>query len=390
MPKAPAKPRVKTLKVCPLCQTEEQSWYVKKYYVSLDSVLFMCENTECLYPFHDEAHFETSLKKLKAPVYVDDSITSSTSSTTTTTAKTKTKSKTKTTGAAELTRDEKETTKTTDSTPGESTEEDEESTEDGEESTEAAQPTPAESSKAAVHTPLESSSAHPLPTPITQSSSLDTMSTTQSLLELTWPASSQDSTTAMSPTLLPEPLCPPLVWTPGDAPPHIMSASSDRPNTPAAAPTPKRKRSGSEDEDADDDLAVEGPSHKRRSRSLERAFAVTPPPPALGWSVSPSTSPPFSAESTFGYISDDSWTHPATPADSKGFSGIDMGNLYVPPSNTIETGPEDDLQKMLFGDMPMTEMADLQAFSSELGFGQLDQGDDLDELLLRQMHAERL
>ncbi|KAF9573129.1 hypothetical protein EC968_008978 [Mortierella alpina] len=62
----------------------------------------------------------------------------------------------------------------------------------------------------------------------------------------------------------------------------------------------------------------------------------------------------MSSESTLGYLSDDAWTHSSISADSKGFSGIYMNNIYVPPSYTTETGAEDELEKLLFADIPMT------------------------------------
>ncbi|KAF9292369.1 hypothetical protein BGZ68_007384 [Mortierella alpina] len=419
MPKTPKKPREKTLKVCPLCKTDDQSWHIKKYYISLDSILFMCENLECLYPFHDEAIFDASLKRLKVPVYVDNSVTtsssaeassSSTSVTTTTTTMTTTtttaNANANADAAAEPAKEDNGSSEVAEPAPEESTEEDEESTEVAEPSiakpNEAAEPTLAESAEAVIPAPPEFSPVHPLLTSTTQTSAVDSTSTTQSFLESTSQTSGQGPTSKKL-KLPPNTASPPPVTMPVEitASPLLLSASSCQLDVPAVALAPKRKRSSSENADLEEDLIVDEPSHKRRSRSLERAFAVTPPPSAFDWSgASPSTSPHLTSDSSepssplfnqhsLGYISDDSWTHPSTPTDSKGFSGIDMGNLYVPPSNVNETGAEDDLSKMLFADIP-TDMADFQAFSSQLAFGQLDQGDDLDQLLLLQMDANNL
>ncbi|KAF9957106.1 hypothetical protein BGZ72_002153 [Mortierella alpina] len=394
MAKPTKKPREKTLKVCPLCKTDDQSWHVKKYYISLDSILFMCENSECLYPFHDEALFDASLKRLKVPVYVDDSVTASSSAAASSSVTTSTTT-TATSAAAAPAEEEKESTEVAEPAP-------EEFAEANEKSTEATEPTLAQSAEIAPPSPLQSSLADPLRISVAQSSAVNSSSTTQSFLESTPQVTGQHLTSALTPKS-PLAASPPPAMAPvkSAASPPVMSAPFSQHDVPTAALTPKRKRSCSEDADVEDDLTVEEPSHKRRSRSIERAFAVTPPPPALGWSgASPSTSPHLTSDSepssplfnqqSFGYSSDDSWTRPSTPADFRGFSGIDMSNLYVAPSNATETGTEDDLEKLLFADMPMTDMADLQAFSSQLGFGHLDQGDDLDQLLLQQMDADHL
>ncbi|CAO3573895.1 unnamed protein product [Mortierella alpina] len=62
----------------------------------------------------------------------------------------------------------------------------------------------------------------------------------------------------------------------------------------------------------------------------------------------------------------------------------------LPPDPHLLSGAEDDLEKMLFADIPLTEKDDLQAFSSELDVGLLNQGDDFDQLLFQQMGADDL
>ncbi|CAO3573896.1 unnamed protein product [Mortierella alpina] len=267
---------------------------------------------------------------------------------------------------------------------------------DDEESTDAVQPTLTESAEAAVPTPLESSPSHSLAITVTQLPAVSTTLTTQPIPESSSQSGNQDLTpVATRPT-------PTSTLAELTTPSSFVSTSSQQPNASLAIVTSKRKRLQSEDADVEDDLTVDEPSHKKRSRSLERAFAVTPPPSTRDWgSASPSTSPhltsdssgpssPAYAQHSFGYISDDSWTHPTTPTSARRNTGLDMSQLYVPPSNVIETGAEDDLEKMLFADIPLTEMADLQAFSAELDFGLLNQGDDLDQLLFQQMGADDL
>ncbi|CAO3573894.1 unnamed protein product [Mortierella alpina] len=78
-------------------------------------------------------------------------------------------------------------------------------------------------------------------------------------------------------------------------------------------------------------------------------------------------------------------------ADPQAFSSeLDFARTILPPDPHHSSGAEDDLEKMLFADKPLTEMAHLQAFSSELDFGLLNQGDDLDQLPFQQMGTGNL
>ncbi|KAF9965434.1 hypothetical protein BGZ70_004866 [Mortierella alpina] len=301
MPRAPKTPRQKVLKVCPLCKTDDHSWYVKKYYISLDSILYMCENLECLYPFHDEAILDASLKRLKVPVYVDNSVTASSSAGTasssagtssssagassssagtssssagtssssagTSSSSTGTSSSTRTTStttsanaAAEPATGEEESAEATDTVPAESTEDDEEFTD-------TVQSTLAESAKATVPAPLESSPAHSLSTSSSQTSAVNSTSTTQPIMEPTSQSSNQVPTLVTTLTLPPVTLSLLSTRTSAESTTSssFVSASSRQPDAPMATVTPKRKRSCSEDADVEDDLTVDEPSHKKRS-----------------------------------------------------------------------------------------------------------------------------
>ncbi|KAG0203294.1 hypothetical protein BGX28_004390 [Mortierella sp. GBA30] len=328
MGKVPAKSRGG---ICPLCSTAEKAWNVKSFNLSFDRAFMMCENPEasitivvslCEYPFHSEDLMKTSFRRnMKASKASAETPSSSTSTSAST--------------AASATNAASASLSTTSSSTSSSIE-------------------PSTSVIPLVQTAVSA-------TPDTEQK--DALTEIKKLAEI----KNQGEKSKNKPIALSS---------------SVLSASSV---------SPLKRKENSMFKDASEVKRLKYPMEDLPlptqllttpwgSSSIPSSPTISP---HLTFEHSPSASPPLGQLTDFNAARGDMWSIPPTPADNQALLGMDHSSAFSTQFMSHDAPSlEDDLHKMLFGDIPDSDHAIL---SSQPSFGHLDAGDDLDRLLMDQI-----